>query len=172
MLTLLCPLRLCVRSLHMRAGPRSMFPSRVCLQVEVVHTASSAELTRDSGCWATPQATCLLAAPPALWQRVTLAAQAASRRGPAGDAPPAPPAPSGAGGGQAGGKRDPGPDPAGAAGGVLVHVRFSFDRTPLRRMHAALAHAAHTSDNAVRLLPVRTNLFVYCSHRAAECEPA
>ena len=25
----------------------------------------------------------------------------------------------------------------------LVHVRFSFDRIPMRRMHAALQHACH-----------------------------
>lgn len=33
----------------------------------------------------------------------------------------------------------------------LVHVRFSFDRTPLRRMHAALEHAGHPK---LQLLPV------------------
>ena len=68
------------------------------------------------------------------------------------------------GGGGRPGRRQggPGADPAGAAGGVLVHVRFSFDRTPLRRMHAALAHAAHTGDKAVSLLPVRFCL-ICCS---------
>ena len=91
---------------------------------------------------------------------MTLAAQAAGRRAPAGDMPPVPPAPLGAGGDPAGRKGDPGANPADAAGGVLVHVRFSFDRTPLRRMHAALAHAAHTGDNAVRLLPVRFDLSI------------
>ena len=32
-----------------------------------------------------------------------------------------------------------------------MHVRFSFDRTPLRRMHAALEHADHPE---LQLLPV------------------
>lgn len=38
---------------------------------------------------------------------------------------------------------------------MLVHVRFSFDRTPLQRMHAALAEAARSGDGAFKLLPVR-----------------
>lgn len=33
----------------------------------------------------------------------------------------------------------------------LVHVRFTFDRTPLRRMHAALEHAFNP---CFQLLPV------------------
>ena len=100
------------------------------------------------------QATCLLAAPPALWQRVTLAGQAAGRRAHAGAAPCATPETPGAGGDLGGGGDIPGVDQADAGGRVVVHARFSFDRTPLRRMHAALAHAARTSDGAFRLLPV------------------
>ena len=34
----------------------------------------------------------------------------------------------------------------------LVHVRFSFDRIPMRRMHAALQHARNPY---LQLLPVR-----------------
>ena len=77
------------------------------MQILVVYTVSSAEVMRESGKWAPIQATCLLAAPPALWQRVTLAAQAAGRRAPAGDAPPTPLALLGAGGDPGGGKGGP-----------------------------------------------------------------
>ncbi|KAK9825126.1 hypothetical protein WJX81_000626 [Elliptochloris bilobata] len=114
---------------------------------------------------ATEQATCLLAAPPALWQRVTLAAQAAAKSAPAQNAPsaagngaptgakePGAPAAPAAGGLRSRGEAESGA-PADAGGGVLVHARFSFDRTPLRRMHAALAEAARAGDDAIRLLP-------------------
>ena len=55
-----------------------------------------------------------------------------------------------------GGSEDGGP-------AQLVHVRFTFDRTPLRRMHAALQHACNP---CLQLLPVRsrpTLLLSYCA---------
>lgn len=70
------------------------------------------------------QATCLLAAPPALWRRAWDDGSAAGHAG------------------------------APAAADVMVHVRFSFDRTPFRRMHAALAEAARVCHEGLQLLPV------------------
>jgi len=114
------------------------------------------------------QATCLLAAPPALWQRVAQAPLAAGGRRAGASAAhvsrtPGPGAPAGGGASAGDGPGAPdGGDPgaegeasAGGGAGVLAHVRFSFDRAPLRRMHAALAEAATRGADALRLLPVR-----------------